>query len=444
MSSAISARYPLQVIRTTAASISLFGSLILATMIISSPGKLRTPYRRIIFGLAMSDIIQSLGIIFSPLSQPKDTPGATWARGNIATCEAAGFGMTMGTVMLPMYTFLLTLYFLLIVKYKMTIHSFAIKVEWIFHFITLSWNIVGNSIQVAKDNFNANFNGLCNLTGYPMNCLIDPEIFGQCIRGVDAVQDAIILVQGPILVCFVGILACLGNLTYYVYILERRILQTSPSGQGMNWIRQSCMGVRNIFCPPTPTRPRHHPSHSLSHRSNGNDSETDSDVDALAQTASSSLNTLERQYSLARKSLVQSTLYVLSYLASYLFLTIALFLQFIPKAGTPLWMVYLLSITWPLSGVFNIFVYTRPKVRLLKDRYPTIPRFILFLLVVVSGGEAPPDSQIRAAMRSLGIVDNVNLSVSNPTHDDVDTSEPSPVVAASTTKSQLNKGFSRV
>lgn len=394
----------------------------------------------------MSDIIQSLGIVLSPLSQPKDTPGAKWAKGTTVTCEAAGFGMTMGTVMLPMYTFLLTLYFLLIVKYKLTPRKFAHGVEWISHFIILSWNIVGNSIQVIKDNFNANFNGLCNLTGYPMNCLNAPEIFGECVRGNDAVQDAIVLVQGPILVCFVGILTCLGSLTYYVYVLERQILESSLSGQEMSWICETCMGIRNLLCPPRPPGSRPH-SHLHSRLrsprrfSHGeNDSEEDgSVVDALAGTDSGSSgggswgNTLERQYSIARKSLVQSTLYVISYLASYLFLTIALFLQFIPKAGTPLWMVYLLSITWPLSGLFNIFVYTRPKVRSLKDRYPSLPRFVLFLLVIVSGGEAPPDSQVRAAMRSLGIGGGENEpSESSSTHtqqDDMNTSEPSPLTS---------------
>lgn len=385
----------------------------------------------------MSDIIQSLGIVLSPISQPTDTPGAKWARGNTATCEAAGFGMTMGTVMLPMYTFLLTLYFLCIVKYKMSLRTFASKVEWISHFIILSWNIVGNAIQVVKDNFNANFNGLCNLTGYPMNCLNAPEVFGECIRGNDSVQDAIILVQGPILVCFVGILACLGSLTYYVYVLERNIIQTSPSGQGMNCIRQTCMVIRNLLCPPRPRLER-------SNGQNRGEEEGSADgVDALGTSTSGSLNTLERQYSIARKSLVQSTLYVLSYLASYLFLTIALFLQFIPKAGTPLWMVYLLSITWPLSGLFNIFVYTRPKVRSLKDRYPSLPRFVLFLLVIVSGGEAPPDSQMRAAMRSLGIGENEPLSISTRTQDYMETTEPPPL-RSTTTKVRLDKGFDKV
>jgi hypothetical protein len=197
------------------------------------------------------------------------------------------------------------------------------------------------------------------------------------------------------------------------------------------------MVIRNLLCPPRPRLER-------SNGQNRGEEEGSADgVDALGTSTSGSLNTLERQYSIARKSLVQSTLYVLSYLASYLFLTIALFLQFIPKAGTPLWMVYLLSITWPLSGLFNIFVYTRPKVRSLKDRYPSLPRFVLFLLVIVSGGEAPPDSQMRAAMRSLGIGENEPLSISTRTQDYMETTEPPPL-RSTTTKVRLDKGFDKV
>lgn len=439
MSNAISARYPLQVIRTTAASVSCLASFILGTMILTSPGTLRTPYRRIIFGVAVSDIVQSLAIILSPIAQPRDTPGAKWSKGNVVSCEVAGFFMTLGTVMLPMYTFFLTIYFLLIVKYKMPLTRFASRVEWILHLVILLWNIVGNAVEVVKDNFNANFNGLCNLTGYPMNCLIAPDVVGECIRGIDAVQDAVILVQGPILFCFVGILLCLGSLTYYVYVLERQILQSSSQGQEMSWIRQTCVGIRNIFCP----RRRSQESTTSSHDEN-EDISSSSD-DGVSRGTSSSWNRLERQYNIAQKSLVQSTLYVLSYLASYLFLTIALFLQFIPKVGIPLWMVYMLSITWPLSGLFNILVYTRPKVRKLKDRFPTLPRFVLLILVIVSGGEAPPESQIRAAMRSLGIGENEPLSRSGHTHGDDGTTDPS-LKQQSEKKNHLpeNKMFAKV
>jgi hypothetical protein len=55
------------------------------------------------------------------------------------------------------------------------------------------------------------------------------------------------------------------------------------------------------------------------------------------------------------------------------------------------------------------------------------------LLVIVSGGEAPPDTQIRAAMRSLGIgVGENEPSESSSTQtqqDDMNTSEPSPLTS---------------
>ena len=137
--------YKVQVLRTSAASLSLAASTIIALMIVLSPGRLSKPYRRLIFGLSISDIIQSIGIITSPFAQPPaDDPFANrWARGSISACEFSGFLMSNGTALIPMYTFALTLYFLLIVKYKMPVASFVRKVEWKLHVGIILWNLIG-------------------------------------------------------------------------------------------------------------------------------------------------------------------------------------------------------------------------------------------------------------------------------------------------------------
>lgn len=75
------------------------------------------------------------------------------------------------------------------------------------------------SVAVAKDDFNAQPSGLCYMAGYPIGCNIAPEVYGECSRGKDAGLDALIIVNGPIIVCFAGILFFLGSLTHHVYIL---------------------------------------------------------------------------------------------------------------------------------------------------------------------------------------------------------------------------------
>lgn len=378
MSNPNNSEYKVQVLRTSAASISLAASTIIALMIVLSPGRLSKPYRRLIFGLSVSDIIQSIGIITSPFAQSPDTPGASWARGSISACEFSGFLMSNGTALIPMYTFALTLYFLLIVKYKMPIASFVRKVEWKLHVGIILWNLIGNSVAVAKDDFNARPSGLCNMSGYPIGCNIDPEVYGECSRGKDAGSDALIIVNGPIIVCFAGIIFCLGSLTHHVYILESNLVPE------FRFKRNEDRGR----CTHTWMRIKHFVSGTAM---NANDTD---------ENNGGQMNELQRQYTIAKESLTQSSLYVLAYVASYLFLTVALLLH-LSGARVPMWIVYALSVFWPLSGFFNILVYTRPKVRKLSEKYPEFNRFILFLVVIMSGGDAPPSDVMQAAVEQI-------------------------------------------
>lgn len=112
------------------------------------------------------------------------------------------------------------------------------------------------------------------------------------------------------------------------------------------------------------------------------------------------MNESQRQCTIAKESLTQSSLYVLAYFASYLFITVALLLD-LSGARVPTWIVYLLSVLWPLSGFFNIIVYTRPKVRKLREEYPEFNRFILFLVVVMYEGDLPPSNIMQAAVRQI-------------------------------------------
>ena len=276
--------------------------------------------------------------------------------------------MTIGTVGLPMYTFALTLYFLLIVQFKFTKQHFARKVEVWIHIGIIAWNVIGNSIQISKNNFNVRESGICNIASYPTYC---NRIEGlECTRGIDASKDTLILAQIPIIVSFIGIILSLGTLTYYVYALESQMSHRINMNNGQSFWRR-------LICRTTQTTNN-------------------------AGQNNIRRNELSLQRNLARESLVQSSLYVFAYLVCYLFITIAVFNE-LTKKSTSRWMYYLLNTTWPLSGFFNIMIYTRPKVRYLKEKYPNFHKIVLFLVVVLSGGEAPPDSVMNAAIQELGI-----------------------------------------
>jgi hypothetical protein len=84
------------IVPTLASLASMIASTTIVTMILRSTTKLKKPYRRIVFGMAVYDIIQSLALTTSVFPSPSGT--RMWAIGNDATCSAQGFILQVRTV----------------------------------------------------------------------------------------------------------------------------------------------------------------------------------------------------------------------------------------------------------------------------------------------------------------------------------------------------------
>ena len=166
------------------ASISFTASSTIAAMIIRSDKGLCSPYSRIIFGLSIADIMQSLGIIVSPLAAPSDTLDAPWAMGSTGFCSATGFILNIGGLLIPFYTLFLTHYFLQRIKYKVTPAQFARKME--LRITTFIWlfPVVGGLVGLVNGYFNPNPGGsTCMMIGKPLGCGVDPKTCGDCVWG---------------------------------------------------------------------------------------------------------------------------------------------------------------------------------------------------------------------------------------------------------------------
>ncbi|GFH61551.1 predicted protein [Chaetoceros tenuissimus] len=50
---------------------------------------------------------------------------------------------------------------------------------------------------------------------------------------------------------------------------------------------------------------------------------------------------------------------------------------------------WIVSLFYPVGGVFNKLIYTRPKVKALKTLLPQIPIPICLMIIILSGGEVP-------------------------------------------------------
>eukprot|EP00551_Chaetoceros_affinis_P005987 CAMPEP_0203667596 /NCGR_PEP_ID=MMETSP0090-20130426/4406_1 /ASSEMBLY_ACC=CAM_ASM_001088 /TAXON_ID=426623 /ORGANISM="Chaetoceros affinis, Strain CCMP159" /LENGTH=182 /DNA_ID=CAMNT_0050531805 /DNA_START=168 /DNA_END=717 /DNA_ORIENTATION=- len=102
-------------------------------MIGMSTKKLSTPYRRLIFGMSVGDILLSGALVTGPFAIPADSPNANWSRGNVSSCDTNGFFMVLGSMAVPLYTYALSLHYLCKLNFKMTEDVFYKKIEKKLH-----------------------------------------------------------------------------------------------------------------------------------------------------------------------------------------------------------------------------------------------------------------------------------------------------------------------
>jgi hypothetical protein len=106
--------------------LSTAGSAQIMYMVLSNPKK--TPYRRILLGLSCCDVFNSLTFLLKAFLVPAATSYRVWAMGNDATCTFLGWTAQVG-ISTMMYNGLLSVYFLLTVRYGVTSSRIASQYE---------------------------------------------------------------------------------------------------------------------------------------------------------------------------------------------------------------------------------------------------------------------------------------------------------------------------
>ena len=91
----------------------------------------------------------------------------------------------------------------------------------------------------------------------------------------------------------------------------------------------------------------------------------------------------------------------------------------------PEWRFWIKALITPLGGVFNILIYTRPKVLKCKESYPRVPMFKLFIVVLISGGEIPSivDVKQRREWRDYSHDDENHRPLRNRAQSNIDDGE---------------------
>ena len=355
-----------QIIKCINAFVSCLASTFILLMILSEPEKgLASPYSRIIFAMSIADILFSLGLFLSPFMGPKDNPDALFAIGTTGSCEAIGLLFMLGLTWLVFYTVFLTYYFMRRVKYKVTPQNFAKKEEKYFHIIFIVVAVVVAFISVSTGSINPQGKGTtCGLGPYPVGCDKSPDM--TCERGDGKATKLILSLSSIILVGgFLLIIVILAMFTHHVYREERPL--TIPARE-----------IGNV--------------HRRRESDNVDEEQREENAEELQE------NKEKNRLILTKQAFHQSLLYILAFFTSWLPPIILIIqINFLDIVEEQEWRFWLGAILTPLTGVFNILIYTRPKVLKLKESCPEGSYIELLILIVVCGGEVPSMADILQA-----------------------------------------------
>ena len=474
---------------------SFAASSFMTTAIVKSDGGLTRPYSRILLGLSVSDMVQSVCLMFGPLLVPKTTPLGHWAIGNSLTCTVSGTPIIISMISIPLYYVALCLYTICKVKRNMTDAVFAETVEKYMHYFIILFSVIPAIISIATKSTNSTVLGsFCSYAAYPTGCRQAPQIFGECDPSAGVVRVLVAIYAGAVPVaCFFGIVIIMAIICWHVITRDRIFGSPPASGsttsslsirrtQGSDGLRNNGGSSSSSFPVSLETGSSLKPSDlSNSQLTSENESfkyesvresvvpdgevadrsleqgtlrlKSSADPTSLTlQDESSkkfvsgstaftvnehrvrrtlpgnqcSVGTRESLRSgiqdpthqqetdtirrtIRREIFLQAFWFVAAFFCTFVFFhTLQLKLIF---GYTPSNIHYQVgSFLFPVGGVFNVLVYTRPKISNLRIRQPQLSRLKAFWIVVKAGGVIPntEPNEIRPWNRERNIIDSIN------------------------------------
>ena len=328
----------IQGIQITTGILSTVASSTMATMIVRSGNSLKTPFRRLLFCLSISDVLNSGAIFLAPFL----TPGNNFNTGTIASCDIqVAIFIVGGFLGVISYTFAVCLYYLCAVRYNMSDADFARKVERFLHVVIAVAAIIMVTCILASKSANPYPDGtLCYIVDSPFGCHVDPDV--DCLRGEYAHWYGYYLVVLPVVSILVGMIATLGALCWTVISHERRTnrrfraaFSASMSPQSFKSPFAFIRAIKNFF---SGTEPQ-----------------------SLRSSAASVLTKgqkLARQRS--RQTMHQASLYCIVYVFTYIGPLICVLGFYFKGKNPPQTLSLFVHLIYPLQGVFNILGKYQP------------------------------------------------------------------------------------
>lgn len=301
--------------------------------------KLSSTYQRFLFMLSVVDILNSLFLMIHRFLVP-NSPDFYWAFGTDGTCSMAGFVLHFGSLSVAMYNCFLSIYFFFSIQSSPKREKLPEDVigiwEWIAHLscFAVPAGIAGAALGTGNIDLDDSF-GVCTIHSY--DCIDtpnDPDCSDPWPNGNSYPND-----MGLFYWIWVGALlaALLASIvaTLMVYLKVRSMLS---GGQA--------------------------------------DGSLGDEMKQRLQAVST-----------------QAFLYTFIILNSFFFLYLAYAVQ---KDGRPLFALQLLSaLFFPIQGIFNCFVYIRPRFQMLKMMYPEDSMFVVFRVSMSRAGDPEEIEDVR-------------------------------------------------
>lgn len=315
---------------------------------------------RLILGMSAVDLLNSfaLGLSTAPIPHgTRDVPGAI---GTTASCNFQGFLVQLGLAV-PMYSLVLSLYFLLKIRFGVRRDRMGSRYEpwmhaaaWLY---PLGTAIAGLPLGLY------NSNGLiCWIEAHPYKCL--KRSWVDCTRGEDSEFYQIVFSLSIAVVAFVGIVT---NMMLIIWTVQRR-----ESGWGWNIFRfrQGQGGTSEIV-------------------EGGADRGSSSHVtESGAPRASGSATVPVGSHT--RETAAQALLYIWAFLITYTW-TVGVVMAEQSNIMVPFPWHATMQAFLPLQGFWNFLAFLRPRYVFARERLPPESRrgeVFLLALRGDSGGEA--------------------------------------------------------
>eukprot|EP00934_Nitzschia_sp_Nitz4_P008305 Nitzschia sp. Nitz4//scaffold215_size37433//16057//17935//NITZ4_007751-RA/size37433-processed-gene-0.18-mRNA-1//-1//CDS//3329542151//8295//frame0 len=153
--------------------LSFIGSTCIIIEIVSdrhvSKPKWRNPYHRLMLGMSIYDVLESIFNFLSTWLIPKGTKDIAWAIGNEATCTTQGFFLMLG-IAIPIYNACLSLYYVLVINFRYTDTQLRRWVEPSMHLVAFAWGF-GTALSASVMELMNNANLWCWIAPLPVDCV---------------------------------------------------------------------------------------------------------------------------------------------------------------------------------------------------------------------------------------------------------------------------------